>query len=57
MKHRIEPFNGPIPFPAAHALMGSEVVKTFLGFTKAHAVGRAFMWARKVDAKKAEEAS
>jgi len=45
------PFSGPLPYPAAHVLRGSEVERSFLGFTRAHAVGRAFLWARGEDAK------
>jgi len=43
------PFSGPLPYPAAHVLRGSEVERSFLGFTRAHAVGRAFLWARRQD--------
>lgn len=43
------PFSGPLPYPAAHVLRGSEVERSFLGFTRADAVGRAFLWARRQD--------
>lgn len=41
------PYEGLLPWPTAHVLRGSEVIRTFWGITRAHAAGRALSWAQK----------